>query len=84
MFTFATFSFNLQSLDKRENTNYIKSLLWLSVVLLHLKYKRISFRLGLFCIYKKAPYPMETNTFVQTLETPTEATGSPSEGTDPS
>ena len=31
-----------------------------------------------------APYPMETNTLVQTLETPTEATGSPSEGTDPS
>ena len=29
----------------------------------------------------KAPYPMETKILVQTLETPTRATGSPSKGT---
>jgi len=46
-------SFNLQTSDKRENTDYIKSLFWLSAFAFKIQ-KKISFLLGPFCIYKMA------------------------------
>ena len=46
-------------------------------------YRRWSFKYIYVLLFANGPYPMETRVLVQTLETPTEATGSTSEGTNP-
>jgi len=53
MFTFATFLLTCRHQIKRENTDYIKSLFWLSAFAFKIQ-KKISFLLGPFCIYKMA------------------------------